>query len=292
MSDATEKNHTVGDYKRDLKPVWCTGCGDYGVLQSIYRSLNAMDLEPENVGIVSGIGCSSRLPGYVNTYGFNSVHGRALPLAQGLRLARPDITVLAVGGDGDGVSIGMGHFPHAARRNINMTYIMMDNCIYGLTKGQTSPTTPLGDVTVSTPYGSVDTTLDPVQLALSFNVSFIARAFAGDLKHLAEIIEAAVRHEGFSFVHVISPCVTYRGMGEFKRVRELVEKVFPSRTDLLHRTVAFAREEHSDGINLGILYCHPRPTYDVELDEISARSLDTRNNTSPSMEDFLDEFMP
>lgn len=280
------------DYKRDLKPVWCTGCGDFGVLQSIYRAFAELELASENVGIISGIGCSSRLPGYVNAYGFNSVHGRALPIAQGLKLARPDITVLAVGGDGDGISIGMGHFPHAARRNVDMTYIMMDNFIYGLTKGQVSPTTPKGDTTVSTPFASIDSPLDPVKLALAFNVSFIARAFAGDLKHMAEMVKLAIQHKGFSFVHAISPCPTFRGMEEFKRVRAAVNYVEPSAEELASKAAAFAREEEFAGkINLGVLYRATRPTYEEETQAVRQRSLKSRGR-APEMQELLGEFMP
>jgi len=289
---APEKQHKVGDYKRDLKPVWCTGCGDFGVLQSLYRALSELDLDPANVAIISGIGCSSRLPGYVNTYGFNSVHGRALPIAQGLKLARPEITVIAVGGDGDGISIGMGHFPHAARRNVDMTYIMMDNFIYGLTKGQVSPTTPKGEATVSTPFESIDTPLDPVKLALSFDVSFIARAFAGDLKHMAEMVKQAISHEGFAFVHAVSPCPTFRGLDEFKRVRNAVNYVEPSEKDLISKATAFSREENFAGrINLGVLYKARRPTYREESDRLVKAALAGRK-TPPSMQELLQEFMP
>jgi len=287
-----EKKFKVADYKRDLKPVWCTGCGDFGVLQAVYRALNEQDIEPENVGVISGIGCSSRLPGYVNAYGFNSVHGRALPIAQGLKLARPDVTVLAVGGDGDGISIGMGHFPHAARRNVDMTYIMMDNFIYGLTKGQVSPTTPKGDVTVSTPYASVDSPLDPVKLALSFNVSFIARAFAGDLKHMTQMVKQAIEHRGFSFVHAVSPCPTFRGMNEFKRVRGSVNYGEPTDDELASKAAAFAREEEFAGqINLGLLYKARRGTYDEESDAVKDRSRASRGR-EPSMQELLDTFRP
>jgi 2-oxoglutarate/2-oxoacid ferredoxin oxidoreductase subunit beta len=292
MTVENDKKHVVADYKRGLKPVWCTSCGDYGVLQGMYRALNELDVDPENVALISGIGCSSRLPGYVNTYGFNSVHGRGLPLAQGLKLARPDITVLAMGGDGDGISIGMGHFPHAARRNVDMTYIMMDNFIYGLTKGQTSPTTPHGDITISSPYGSIDTSLDPVKLALSFNVSFIARVFAGDLKHMALIFKQAIEHKGFSFVHAISPCSTYRGLSEFKRVRGLVNKVEPTGDELANKSAAFAREEEEEGINLGILYKVQRPTFGGELDRMAQAAMAGNGNRESTMHEFLNEFMP
>ena len=288
----TEKTHGIKDYKRDLKPVWCTGCGDFGVLQAIYRSLDALDLNPEDVAIVSGIGCSSRLPGYVNTYGFNSIHGRALPIAQGLKIARPDLKVLAVGGDGDGISIGMGHFPHAARRNVDITYVMMDNFIYGLTKGQVSPTTPKGDTTITTPFQTNDTPLDPVQLALSFNVSFIARGFAGDLKHMSEMIRLAMVHPGFSFVHAISPCPTFRGMEEFKDIRARVHYVEPSEEELGSKAAAFAREEEfAPSFNLGVLYRQVRPSFEQEAKRVENLSLAVHGKR-PEMSELLQEFLP
>ena len=158
--------HAPNDYKSDLKPVWCAGCGDFGVLNSLYRTLADIGCEPHQTVVVSGIGCSSRLPGYVETYGFNSLHGRALPIATGIKIASPELTVIAVGGDGDGIAIGGNHFLHAARRNVDIAYIMMDNEIYGLTKGQAAPTTPTGDATKSTVYGSPEAGVDPCVLAL------------------------------------------------------------------------------------------------------------------------------
>jgi 2-oxoglutarate ferredoxin oxidoreductase subunit beta len=289
----TERRYKPTDYKRDLKPVWCTGCGDFGVLQSFYRALNELQLEPEDVAVISGIGCSSRLPGYMNTYGLNSIHGRALPIAQGLKLARPDVTVIAAGGDGDGISIGMGHFPHAARRNVDITYVMMDNFIYGLTKGQVSPTTPKGDPTISTPIESIDTPLDPVKLALSFDVSFIARAFAGDLKHMTAMVKQAIQHEGFSFVHAISPCPTFRGADEFKTVRARVKYVEPGADELESKAAAFSREEADpDAVNLGILFQKRRATYAEESGRIADSALGARGGVKPEMQQLLGEFMP
>jgi len=292
MAVDAPKQHTTADYRRDLKPVWCSGCGNYGVLNSIYRALTELDIPPHDVGIISGIGCSSRLPGYINVYGMNAVHGRALPIAQGLKLARPEITVLAVGGDGDGLSIGMGHFPHAARRNVDMTYIMMDNRIYGLTKGQLSPTTPKGDVTVTSPFRSIDTPMDPVKLAVAFDTSFVARGFAGNLKHLTEMVVQAIQHPGFSFVHVLSPCPTFRGMDEFKRIRDLIRVVEVPAAELGSRDAAFAREDADPGaINLGVLYKSPRPHYGEEvqhLRDVSRAGLDHE----PTMQELLQEFMP
>ncbi len=197
------------DYKSDLKPIWCPGCGDFGVLQGIYRALAAINRPPHEIAFVSGIGCSSRIPGYTTAYGFNSVHGRALPIAQGIKLANPDLLVLVAGGDGDGFSIGGGHVPHAVRRNADITYIVMDNQIYGLTKGQLSPTSPRGLKTVTSEYGSFENPVNPLLYTLAYGAGFVAQGTPSDMAGLAAIIEEAIRFPGFSFVNVQSPCVTF-----------------------------------------------------------------------------------
>jgi 2-oxoglutarate ferredoxin oxidoreductase subunit beta len=204
------------DYKRDLKPVWCPGCGDFGVVNALYKTLADLALERHNTAVISGIGCSSRLPGYVAAYGFNALHGRALTLATGVKLANPKVTTLVAGGDGDGFAIGMGHFPHAARRNLDMTYILMDNRIYGLTKGQLSPTSEPDLVTKTSTMGNIERPIDPVALALTTGVTFIARTVSTNIKHMTEMFSRAIRHSGFSFVQVLSPCVTFRGKTQFK----------------------------------------------------------------------------
>ena len=197
------------DFKSDLKPIWCPGCGDFGVLQAVYRALAAIGRPPHEIAFVSGIGCSSRIPGYTTAYGFNSVHGRALPIAQGIKLANPDLLVLAAGGDGDGFSIGGGHLPHAIRRNPDITYIVMDNQIYGLTKGQLSPTSPKGLKTVTSTFGSLENPVNPLLYVLAYGAPFVAQGTPADMVNLAQIIEEAIRYPGFSFVNVQSPCVTY-----------------------------------------------------------------------------------
>ncbi len=214
-----EAVYTPNSYKTDLKPVWCPGCGDFGVLNSLYRALADLKCEPHDTVVVSGIGCSSRLPGYVETYGFNSLHGRALPIATGVKLAAPDLTVVAVGGDGDGIAIGGNHFLHSARRNLDIAYIMMDNEIYGLTKGQAGPTTPIGDKTKSTTYGNPDEAVDPCALAIAFGASWVARGFSGDIKGTTELMKQAIAHKGFAFLNIMSPCVTWRGDDQFKELR-------------------------------------------------------------------------
>jgi 2-oxoglutarate ferredoxin oxidoreductase subunit beta len=197
------------DYKSDLKPIWCPGCGDYGVVQAIYRALAAVGRPPHEVAFVSGIGCSSRIPGYTTAYGFNSVHGRALPIAQGIKLARPELLVLVAGGDGDGFSIGGGHVAHAIRRNVDLTYVVMDNQIYGLTKGQLSPTSPLGLKTASSVFGSLEQPINPLLSVLAYGAGYVAQGTPADLAGLASLVEGGLRFPGFAFINVQSPCVTF-----------------------------------------------------------------------------------
>ena len=213
------------DFKTDLKPVWCPGCGDFAVLNSTYRALAESGCTPHETIVVSGIGCSSRLPGYVEAYGFNSLHGRALPIATGAKLASPKMTVVAVGGDGDGIAIGGNHFMHASRRNVDITYFMMDNEIYGLTKGQAGPTTPSGDKTKSTAYGNPDAAVDPCSLAISLGASWVGRGFSGDVKGTLDLMKKAIAHRGFAFLNIISPCVTWRGEDQHKQLRAKMRPV-------------------------------------------------------------------
>ncbi len=258
------------DYKSDLKPIWCPGCGDYGVLSALYRALVELQIPPKDVACISGIGCSSRLPGYLKTYGFNSIHGRAIPIASGVKLGSPATTVIAVGGDGDGFSIGGGHLPHAARRNLDMTYICMDNQIYGLTKGQLSPTSPMDLKTKTSAYGSIDRPINPSALCLAYGVSYIARTFSGDLNHMTAVFVDAIRHKGFSFVQVMSPCVTYRGKEQFEYFRNIGKPVPPDH-DPADRSAAHRLVESEDPLYMGVIYRAHRPTYAEEQERLRAR---------------------
>jgi len=198
-------------YKSAVRPVWCPGCGDFSVLASITKALAALGLPREQVAVISGIGCSSRIPAYLDVYGFHAVHGRALPVATGLKMARPDLTVLVAGGDGDGFSIGGNHFLHACRRNTDLAYIVMDNQVYGMTKGQASPTTdPDWEAGKLTPGGTGINPFQPLVIALASGANFIARCSSSDQNGTALTIVEAVRHPGFSFVQILSPCVTFR----------------------------------------------------------------------------------
>jgi 2-oxoglutarate ferredoxin oxidoreductase subunit beta len=208
--EAMSVGRAAGDYKSDLKPIWCPGCGHFGVQAALFRALAQLELPPEQVAIVSGIGCSSRLPAYTECYGFHGIHGRALPLATGLKLARPELTVIVASGDGDALSIGGNHFLHACRRNVDLTCIVMDNEVYGMTKGQPSPTTAPDWGSRIAPDGTGFGPLRPLAVALAAGASFIARGFSGDPNGIARLLVEAIRHPGFALVHVLSPCVTYR----------------------------------------------------------------------------------
>ncbi|PTG31756.1 2-oxoacid:ferredoxin oxidoreductase subunit beta, partial [Staphylococcus chromogenes] len=211
---------TFKDFRNNVKPNWCPGCGDFSVQAAIQKAAANVGLEPEDVALITGIGCSGRLSGYVNSYGVHAIHGRALPLAQGVKMANKDLTVIASGGDGDGYAIGMGHTIHALRRNMNMTYIVMDNQIYGLTKGQTSPSSAPGFITKTTPKGNIEQNVAPLELALSSGATFVAQGFSNDIKGLTKMIEDAIQHDGFSFVNVFSPCVTYNKINTYDWFKE------------------------------------------------------------------------
>lgn len=246
------------DYRSATQPIWCPGCGDYAVLAAVTRALAELGVPRHMVAAVSGIGCSSRIPAYTSCYGFHGVHGRALPIASGLKLARPDLTVLAFGGDGDGFSIGGNHFLHACRRNVDITYVVMDNQVYGMTKGQASPTTAADwRAGKLTPEGPGARPLDPARLALACGAGFVARGFAGQLNEAARLIVEGVRHPGFSVIHLLSPCVTFRP--EQREWKHLVHPLADdSATD--DPALAMARAMADDGFGLGVLFCgHDAP---------------------------------
>jgi len=196
-------------FRSDLKPVWCEGCGDYAALDALAKALEATRPRVEDVVLVAGIGCGSRLPGYLKSFRLHTVHGRALPAALGAKVANPALTVIAVGGDGDGLAIGGNHFLHTLKRNPRILYMMTDNGVYGMTRGQASPTAESGLKTKSTPYGSTEAPVDPAALAITVGATFVARGFSGNPRQLRQIVLDGLRHKGFAFVQVLSPCVTF-----------------------------------------------------------------------------------
>lgn len=244
---------TVKDFRNNIKPNWCPGCGDFSVQAAIQRACANLGLEPEQVAIISGIGCSGRISGYINAYGFHGVHGRALPLAQGVKLANRELTVIAAGGDGDGFAIGLNHTIHAMRRNIDITYIVMDNQVYGLTKGQTSPRSQTGFVTKSTPQGAIEQPIAPIEMALASGASFVAQGFSSNVKQLTSLIEQAIQHRGFSFVNVFSPCVTYNKINTYDWFRQNIVELDDD-YEPYDRQKALQVVHETNGLVTGLLY--------------------------------------
>ncbi len=219
---------TANDFKGKVDPDWCKGCGDFGVLNSLRKACVELGLRPHEILTVSGIGCSSNFPGYFNAYGMHTLHGRALAVATGAKLANHEMTVIVTGGDGDGYGIGGNHFTHTARRNVDLTYIVMDNQIYGLTTGQVSPTSSREMKTKSTPFGNVELPFNPITSAIMNGATFVARGFSGDTKHLTMLMKQAIEHEGFALINIFSPCVTFNHDNDFPffkpRVRRLEDE--------------------------------------------------------------------
>jgi 2-oxoglutarate ferredoxin oxidoreductase subunit beta len=286
------QTHTPKEYQSELKPIWCPGCGDFGVLTAMYRVLSAIGRPPHEIAFVSGIGCSSRIPGYTTAYGFNSVHGRALPIAQGIKLANPDLLVLVAGGDGDGFSIGGGHLPHAIRRNIDLTYVVMDNQTYGLTKGQLSPTSPRGRKTVSSTFGNLENPVNPLLYVLAYGAGFVAQGTPGDMGGLVSIIDEAIRFPGFAFVNVQSPCVTF-GPPELqlkahKASMKSLQSLGHDPADRL-RAMDLA-QAYGEELYTGVFYRNPdpAPTYD---DGVRARRAELGATAQPKAT-ILNRFVP
>ncbi len=253
------------EYKSEITPTWCPGCGDFTVLRGIHTALARLKIKSENVVISSGIGCSSNLPAFVNAYAFHGLHGRSLPVANGIKLANTDLTVIATGGDGDGYGIGLGHFIHSMRRNINITYIVMNNQIYGLTTGQASPTSDRGMVTKSTPSGLLEVPVNPIALALISGATYVSRGFSGNADHLSTIIENALSHKGFSLVDVLSPCVTYNKIQTYQWFRDRVYTLEAEEHDTNDLKQAISKSyEWESKIPIGVFYKADKPTYDAD----------------------------
>ena len=280
---------TIADYKGKVKPDWCPGCGNFAQLSAISMVLANMGIEPKDAVIASGIGCSSNMPEFINTYGFHGLHGRLIPVASAIKWANPKLTVIGYGGDGDGFFEGTQHFYHAAKRNIDITYIVSDNQVFGLTTGQASPTAEMGMKTKSTPNGNIEKPLNPLDFALAAGATFVARAFSGDAKHLQEMIKLGIQHKGFSFIDVFSPCVTYNKNNSYDYFRKRVYKLENNdKTDLLGAYKL--AQELGDKIPIGILYQKEEKTYEDYDPIISTTSLVEREPVKIT-EEMLEEFL-
>jgi 2-oxoglutarate ferredoxin oxidoreductase subunit beta len=257
----------VKDFKPEIPPDWCPGCGDFGVLNALFRACAELEIHPHELAVISGIGCSSNLPGFIRAYGVHSLHGRALPVATGIKLGNHALTVIATGGDGDGYGIGLNHFIQAMRRNINVTYIVMNNEIYGLTTGQVSPTSEVGMKTKTSPHGNLEGMLNPMALALASGCGYVARGFSGDPKHLMKLYTDGIQYPGFALIDVFSPCVTFNKQNTFdwfrKRVYKLEDK--GHNPEDFHAAMDRAME-WGEKIPIGLLYRNPnaRPSLDLQ----------------------------
>ena len=275
MATATIPQQTVKDYQGHYPNDWCPGCGDFGMLHAIQQALAGLHLFPHQVALFGGIGCSGKTPYYVPVYGVHTLHGRVLPYAMGAKLANPELTVIAIGGDGDGLGIGAGHFVNTGRRNVDLTYILLNNEVYGLTKGQAAPTLPLGLKTKSLPEPTMQGAVNPLMLALASGYTWIGRGYAYHLRHLVELLQRAIRHPGLAYVEVLQPCPTYNDLhtkdwfagkdrdGRQPRVYEVEQEgydpVIPAEAD---EAMAFGTmmqcirktQEWGDRIPLGVLW--------------------------------------
>lgn len=282
---------TADELRSRTIPDWCPGCGDHSILMAAKGAIAELGLEAHKVLCVSGIGCSAKTPHYINTYGFHAIHGRALPVATGAKLANHDLTVLVFSGDGDCYGIGMSHFIHAVRRNVNLTLIVHNNQIYGLTTGQTSPTSDLGFKTKTTPAGSIERSVMPLALALSAGGTFISRGFAGDPKHLKDLFKKAISHKGLSLVDVLQPCVTFNKVNTFAWFRERVYKLEDTGWDPTDRAKAFLKAlEWGDKIPIGVIYQEAKPPFEESIEALKAGTLVSQpleRDIRPLMERFI-----
>lgn len=279
----------ITDFQGNVKPDWCPACGNFAQLTAIKGALAELGIEPKDSVVVSGIGCSSNLPEFIKAYGFHGIHGRLLPVASAIKWVNPGLTVIGYGGDGDGFFEGTQHFFHAAKRNVNITYIVSDNQIFGLTTGQASPTSEIGLVTKTTPDGNIEPPVNPLTFALTAGATFVARAFSGDPKYLTEIVKKAIEHNGFSFIDVLSPCVTFNKTNTYDYFRKRVYKYENENPDDFTKAYELSKE-WGDKIPIGVFYQKEGRKYE-DLDPVlSTKNLahsEPRKVTEADLKEFL-----
>jgi 2-oxoglutarate ferredoxin oxidoreductase subunit beta len=281
----------LADYE-GLESAWCPGCGNFGILSALKTALVELGLEPHRVLMVSGIGQSGKLPHYMKCNTFNSLHGRPVPPAIGAKIANPELTVIAVSGDGDGYGEGGNHFIHAMRRNHDITYLVHNNQVYGLTKGQASPTSDAGFVTKTTPHGA-SMPVSPLALAIVMGAGFVARGFAGDVQHLAGLIKQGINHRGFALVDILQPCVSFNHKNTYEWYRERVYKLDDENGyDPSGKLAALERAmEWGDRIPTGILYRQERPAFEEQFPVLADGPLVNRDIRPESIGKLLDELL-
>ncbi len=262
------------DFNTKKRPTWCQGCGNYSIWNSLKKTFAELCLNPHEILMVYGIGCSGNGANFIKTYSFHSLHGRALPVATGAKLANHKMNVLALGGDGDGAGIGGNHLIHTCRRNIDITYIMHDNKVYGLTTGQAAPTSDKGFRTKSTPSGTIEAPVNPVSLALVSGATFVARGFSGNIRQLAGIIKKGIKHRGFSFIDVLQPCVTFNKQNTYDFYREHTYTLEDTKGYVNNDLGLAVKTSMENGkIPTGIFYQEERPVYEDSLKQIERKPL-------------------
>ncbi len=265
---------TRRDFAGRERPTWCPGCGNHGVMNAIKFALVELNMGPHELIIVSGIGCGSKLPHYMTINGFHSIHGRPLPVATGMRLANHGLKVMCVHGDGDGYGMGLGHFAHAVRRNINITDVVQNNRVYGLTQGQYSPTSAQGMVTKTSPEGAIERAVPPLALAITMGATFVARGYANELKHLANLIAQGLQHDGYALIDVLQPCVTFNRASSYDYYNPRVYKLEDEGWDPTDKAAAWQKAfEWGDRIPLGVFYRAEAPTYEEQVPALRAGPL-------------------
>lgn len=270
---------------------WCPGCGDFAILVALKSALSKLGRQPHETVVVSGVGCGSKLPHFIKTYGFEGLHGRSIPAASGIRLANHSLTVVDVGGDGDGMGIGVGHFLHTCRRNLDFTYIIQDNQIYGLTTGQTSPTSEKGFKTKSTPEGVIEIPVNPVQLAITSGATFVARGFSGNIAHLSSLIEQGITHKGFAVIDVLQPCVTWNKLNTYEYFTKRVYTLESQNWNPSDRSAALLKaDEWGERIPIGVFYKTERPTYEDELPQLAKGPLVKQPTDNVDISEILKEY--
>ncbi len=283
---------TPQDLTTPQKVQWCPGCGDFGILMALKNAIVNLNLPLEQTAVVSGIGCSGKMPHYIKTYGFESLHGRILPVAEAMRMCNNKLTILCSGGDGDGYGIGVGHFIHAMRRNYNLTYVVHDNQVYGLTKGQVSPTSEKGYKSPTSPYGAIEQPVNPLGLAITQGCTFVARGFAGDIKHLTWLIEEGVKHRGMALIDVFQPCVTFNKINTYQYFQTKIYKLQDAGHNITDKAAAWKLAmEHTDKIPIGIFYKEERPLYEDELPQIAKQPLAEQAIDKIDIKPIIDEYL-
>ena len=282
-------------FDAEHNPQWCPGCGNFGLINALKKALEELGKKPEETVVASGIGCSGKSPHYVYSYGFEGLHGRALPVASGVKLANHKLTVIAEGGDGDGYGIGSAHFLHIMRRNYDLTYIVHDNQIYGLTTGQASPTTEKGAKTKTTPFGNIEEPIKPILLALVNGATFVARGYAGDFLQLKEIFKQAIEHKGFALVDVFQPCVSFNKLNTYQWFRERIYKLENYDPTDYKAALEKAMEPYItnyEKIPTGVIYKRDDlPTYESLLPQLKEEALVEKELNPKIVEKSLEEFM-